>query len=75
LLHLASADGPQLLLAHLAAAAPAAYFGVLDSSIRKEIDSGKLLQAAQLIRQGLGFCTAAAAAAAAAVQEQRKTSA
>jgi hypothetical protein len=28
---------------------------VLDSSLRKEIDSGKLLQAAQLVRQGLGF--------------------
>jgi hypothetical protein len=55
LLHLATADCPQLLLAHLAAANPSTYFGVLDSSIRKEIDSGKLLQAAQLIRQGLGF--------------------
>jgi hypothetical protein len=51
----ATADGPQLLLAQLAASNPAAYFGVLDSSIRKEIDSGKLLQAAQLSRQGLGF--------------------
>jgi hypothetical protein len=50
-----AADAPQRLLAQLAAAHPATYYGVLDSSLRKEVDSGKLLQAAQLVRQGLGF--------------------
>ncbi|KAF6264831.1 hypothetical protein COO60DRAFT_1457480 [Scenedesmus sp. NREL 46B-D3] len=32
-------DGPQLLLAHLATANPAAYFGVLDSSLRTALHS------------------------------------